>query len=216
MYFNENRENTNIDDQFNNKEKFEFKEFVDKNKKKLLIFGAIFFLIITIIGVILLIKNRTSYSLTLEGGEEITIYKDSNYNDPGYYGFDDKNNDLTSEIVVEGTVNSSEIGTYTITYKLKKITKTRTIKVVAKPTKETIIYLNNSSNTGSTLVRLKAGETYREPGYSAIDAIDGDLTNKVKITGKVNTNKKGTYKIVYSVENSTGVTTSETRIVIVE
>ena len=216
MYFNENKENTNIDDQFNNKKELNFKEFLSNHKKKLIIAGSVLLIAIIILIVVLLIKNKKSYFITLEGSTEMMIYKGSNYNDPGYSGFDNKKNDLTTEVVVEGTVNSSEIGTYTITYKLKGTTKTRTIKVVAKPAKETLIYLNNSSNTGSTIVRLKVGEVYNEPGYSAIDTIDGDLTNKVKITGKVDTSKKGTYKIVYSVENSVGVTTSETRTVIVE
>ena len=60
------------------------------------------------------------------------------------------------------------------------------------------------------------GDAYEEPGYSAIDAVEGDLTNKVKINSNLDTSKQGTYRIIYSVTNSDGVTTSETRTIIVQ
>jgi len=209
MYFNETKENTNIDNQFNNKPNF--KDVISKFKLPLIIIGSVLLLSIIIIIIILVVKNRTSYFITLEGSSEMMVYKDSVYNEPGYSGLDNKNNDLTNEVVVSGEVDTSKIDTYTITYKLKNTTKTRTIKVIAKPAQETLIYLN-----GNSVIHLKVGETYEEPGYSVIDNLDGDLNDKVKITGKVDTTKKGTYKIVYSVENSVGVTTSATRTVIVE
>lgn len=48
-------------------------------------------------------------------------------------------------------------------------------------------------------------------GVKATDKTDGDLTNKIKVDGKVNTNKVGVYEIVYRVTNSNGYTTSITR-----
>ncbi|MBO0455123.1 immunoglobulin-like domain-containing protein [Candidatus Enterococcus murrayae] len=41
-------------------------------------------------------------------------------------------------------------------------------------------------------------------GVTATDAKDGVLTNKVEVTGKVDTSKAGTYKLTYSVVNSQG------------
>ena len=60
---------------------------------------------------------------------------------------------------------------------------------------------------------ISKGDKYKEPGYVAIDDIDGNITNKVNISGSVNYNKEGTYKLVYYVVNSTGITTTIERTV---
>ena len=46
------------------------------------------------------------------------------------------------------------------------------------------------------------GEVYHEPGYTAYDNIDGDISNKVKIIGNVNINQVGEYIVHYIVINS--------------
>src|SRR5690606_31621144 len=46
---------------------------------------------------------------------------------------------------------------------------------------------------------------------SAYDSIDGDLSDKIIISGEVNTNKPGTYTITYSVTNSLGETATAER-----
>ena len=75
-----------------------------------------------------------------------------------------------------------------------------------------IIYLkfikNNSIEipkitlNGKNIITLYQGQTYQEPGYKATDEKDGNITKKVKITGQVNTNKIGTYELIYTVTNS--------------
>lgn len=208
MYFNENKENTNIDDQFNNKKKgFDFQKY----KLPLIVLGAIILMIIVILIFVSIFKNRVNYFLILNGSEEMTIYEGTTYNEPGYAGSDNKQNDLTSEVSVSGEVNSSTIGTYVLTYKLHNTEKTRTVNVVAKPDIITIIHLK-----GEKTIRIKVGETFNDPGCSVIDAIEGDITARVTKSSNVDSSKAGTYRIVYSVVNSSGVTTSETRTVIVE
>ncbi len=66
---------------------------------------------------------------------------------------------------------------------------------------------------GNSEMTLMAGQRYTEPGYSASDNCDGDLTDKVKITGSVNTKLAGTYRITYSVEDSFGNTDTVVRVV---
>lgn len=51
--------------------------------------------------------------------------------------------------------------------------------------------------------------------YSAIDAEDGDITDKVEVSGKVNFNKTGKYPITYKVIDSNGNEVTETRTVAV-
>ena len=204
MYFNE-KEDTNIDKEFNNKKGIN----VSLTKKLLIIISIIVLLIIIILILIAVFKNKKNYFIALDGAKEMTIYQGTTYIEPGYRGFDNKQN--TYDVIVDGEVDTTKIGTYTITYKLKNTTETRTVNVVEKPNIATNIHLN-----GEKSMIIKEGSTYTDPGYTAIDAVDGDLTDKVTINGSVNTSKKGTYRIIYSVVNSSGITTSETRMVVVE
>ena len=66
---------------------------------------------------------------------------------------------------------------------------------------------------GSTTMTLQEGKTFSEPGYIATDNADGDLTNRVVITGSVDTGKPGTYKLYYTVTDSFGNSDTEVRIV---
>ena len=68
---------------------------------------------------------------------------------------------------------------------------------------------------GNSTVTLELNETYKEDGATATDDKDGDITDKIKITGKVDTKKAGTYTITYTVEDSAGNKVSVTRKVIV-
>lgn len=53
-------------------------------------------------------------------------------------------------------------------------------------------------------------------GVMATDSKDGVLTDKVKITGKVNTSKAGKYSLTYSVENSQGKKSEKVAVITVQ
>ena len=57
---------------------------------------------------------------------------------------------------------------------------------------------------------------YIEPGYKAIDNIDGDITNKVTTTTNLDTKVPGTYEITYEVIDTHNNKSSITRTIIVE
>ncbi len=69
--------------------------------------------------------------------------------------------------------------------------------------------------SGPTTVYFEVGGKYSEPGYSATDKLDGDLTNKVEIDGDIDFNKSGTYSIQYKVTDSNGYTTKISRKVVI-
>jgi len=211
MYFNDKKENTNIDNEFNNKKKITLN--FNKFKLPLIIIG----IIILLVGMILIFislnngkEKEKKYYIFLTGEDTITIYKGDVYNEPGYSATDNLHNDLTNDVVIDNQVDTNTIGNYQITYTLNGVIKTRYVNVIKKPVGATLLYLKGSLN-----IYLKVGEKYIEPGYVAIDTVDSSLVDKVKINNQVDTSKAGTYRIIYSVVNSSGVTTSAIRTVIV-
>ena len=204
MYFNTNVDGTNIDKEFNKKEKFNF----DKYKKYIFIgLGCIL-----ILGLIFIFigRKKISYYIDLSGNREITIYKGDIYIEPGYTARDSKGNDLTDKVVVNNMIDTSQEGEYQVIYILGDIKQERIVKVIKRPLGATVMYLK-----GSTTVYLKVGDAYEEPGYKVIDSVDGNLGDKVTVTGRVNTSEAGTYKITYTVTNNGGVTTSKQRVIVV-
>ena len=60
---------------------------------------------------------------------------------------------------------------------------------------------------------MECNRILKEPGYVAIDDCDGNVTENVKVTGSVDTSKKGTYELTYSVSDEYGNETKVNRIV---
>lgn len=69
---------------------------------------------------------------------------------------------------------------------------------------------------GQEEISIDLNSTYKDEGCTAEDNIDGDITDKVVITGEVNTKKEGTYIINYNVQDSSENKTEITRKVIVK
>ena len=205
MYF-KNKINTNIDNEFGKKKKLNIRNM--KIKDYLVLGGATLFIII---GIILITwSGRESYFIDLDGEDLIMIYKDSEYVDPGYSARNDKGVDFTDKVVVSDDVNTSVVGDYKVIYTLGDTKVVRYVSVIEKPIGATSIYLS-----GEVTMYLRVGDEYKEPGYTVIDSIDSNLTDKVIVKNDVDTNKEGIYRITYMVTNSTGVSTQVSRTVIV-
>ena len=63
---------------------------------------------------------------------------------------------------------------------------------------------------GDSTIYMTEGETYTEPGYTAVDAVDGVITDNVFVRGKVDTNNAGEYVLQYDVTAADG-TAAETK-----
>lgn len=185
------------------------------NIKKLLIIGIIVVLFIGLVfGGLFLRKSKEDtreYFLELFGENDIVIYQGSEYIEPGYRAYDNKGIDYNNDVQVLGNVNTGVVGEYVLTYKYQDFVLERRITVLAKSNQLTFLILN-----GDKVIYLKKGEEYVEPGFNVIDSVDVNLNDKVEVSGSVDTNKPGTYKIIYSVTNAMGVVVVEERTVIVE
>ena len=73
-----------------------------------------------------------------------------------------------------------------------------------------VITLNGSSTMSITL-----GDPFSDPGATASDNVDGNITSQIVTTGSVNRNQAGTYTITYTVSDQAGNTTSRSRTVTV-
>jgi len=68
---------------------------------------------------------------------------------------------------------------------------------------------------GGEKIFLNLHEEYEEKGVTALDNCDGDISDKVKIEGNVDTKKEGEYTIKYTIQDEKGNETSKTRTIIV-
>ena len=84
------------------------------------------------------------------------------------------------------------------------ITKKKTTS--QKDTEKPVITLKGNSE-----ITLNQGDKYNDEGASATDNIDGDITSKIKVSGKVDITKSGTYTITYTVTDKAGNRTDVTR-----
>lgn len=69
---------------------------------------------------------------------------------------------------------------------------------------------------GEREITITVEETYEEPGYTAQDNCDGDITARVEISGEVDTATIGTYILEYTVRDAWGNQAKAERTVIVE
>ncbi|MPQ44196.1 immunoglobulin-like domain-containing protein, partial [Clostridium tarantellae] len=121
--------------------------------------------------------------------------------------FEDK--DLTNKILVTGSVNNNAIGDYKLTYSVTdsdgNITNAERVITVRTNTKPKILAVEDTI--------IKVGDNFENTSLAVLsmDEEDGDITNLVSIKGKVDSNTEGEYKLVYSVTDSDGNTTTAER-----
>lgn len=121
------------------------------------------------------------------------ILPGAEYIEPGFTAIDKVDGDLTDR--VERVQNGTKI-TYTVTDAAgNTATATRTFRV--DDPVPPVLTLKGESD-----YELPAGTEFEEPGYTASDNCDGDLTDKVTVTGSVNSFALGTYELTYEVEDA--------------
>ncbi|WP_306641444.1 DUF5011 domain-containing protein [Sanyastnella coralliicola] len=68
---------------------------------------------------------------------------------------------------------------------------------------------------GAAEIDVTLNQSYTDPGYSAQDDTDGDLTDQVEVNGTVDVNQTGVYELSYSVSDAAGNETTLSRSVTV-
>ena len=154
-------------------------------------------------------KDVIAPVITLTNGPSISLNKGKDFVDPGFKAVDECDGDITSSVTVEGKVDGHTYGTYTLTYRVTdssgnvgEVKRTVRIADLTAP----VIALKGEQST-----YIKVGTTYTDPGFTASDNIDGDMTAKVNVSGGVDTSKMGINTITYQVTDSFGNTSTVKR-----
>ena len=142
--------------------------------------------------------------ITLTGNENVTICPQAQYQEEGYKAIDNYDGDITNKVKITKKDNL-------ITYSVKDTSNNET-KITRTITSEDKI-LPTITLKGSTNQTIYLGNTWKEPGYTAYDNCDNDITNNVVSSGVVNSNKLGSYKITYTVKDLSGNQTTINRTV---
>ncbi|MFT6926893.1 MAG: hypothetical protein ACJAZP_002513, partial [Psychromonas sp.] len=158
--------------------------------------------------------NSVAPVLTLLGADPINLNLNETFTDPGATAQDETDGDLTSAITAVSDVNTSVAATYTVTYSVidsdgNGASFSRTV-IVHDNTGAPVLTLN-----GADQITLNLGETFTDPGATAQDETDGDLSADITTVSDVNTSVAATYTVTYSVTDSDGNSASIIRTVIV-
>lgn len=151
------------------------------------------------------VKDTLKPILTLKGANPLTLFVNGVYIEPGYVAVDLPNLDtITSSVVVSGLpVITSAAATATVTYTVadaaNNITvQTRVINIKAIDTGADVTAPVITFKTCSVCT-TKVGQAWVDPGFTAWDDRDGDVTSKVVAPAAPNTNVPGTTQMRYTV-----------------
>lgn len=159
-----------------------------------------------------LLEKYYSYSeplLTLTGDNPYEQTYGTTYAEPGYTILDSNGNNVSSSYTVytTGTVDVNTLGQYTLTYSASSLTSVDRIVNVVDNIAPVIVL------AGDNPYVIEPNSTYTDPGYTAIDNRNGNITMYVIITGDVDTSTIGINTIKYTVVDAVGNTTEVTRLV---
>ena len=143
------------------------------------------------------VVDTTKPVVTVTGSNPATVELGAAYTDADATASDASG---TVAVVTSGTVDTSKVGTYTITYTAPDasgtvVTATRTVNVV--DTTKPVVTV-----TGPNPTTVELGGTYVELGATSTDLSDPDIVDVT--TGTVDTNTVGTYIITYTATDASG------------
>lgn len=155
-------------------------------------------------------------TIKLLGKSVVTVKVDSKYKDKGAVATDNVDGNITKSIKVKSTVDTSEEGEYKVLYSVIDSSGNKSVlsrKVIVKEdateeekdTTEPVITFNSNLTQNICIGKKPNISKSGLYGYSAYDDVDGDVTNKVKVSGATSKAKTvGTFSLKYTVTDSSG------------
>ena len=155
--------------------------------------------------------------ITLIGDNPLSLDLGDIFSDPGATATDNLDGDVTAFIQVSGNVDTTVVGTYSVTYTVtdsngNTATASRSV-VVTDPVAATIPPV--ITLIGDNPLNLDLDDTFSDPGATATDNLDGDVTASIQVSDNVDTSAEGTYSVTYTVTDSNGNIATASRSVVV-
>ncbi len=170
----------------------------------LILLIAAIVVVIVIVSVVVS-HHRNRVDLELIGEPVVTVAAGEPYEDEGAVAIKRKN-DISDEIYEYDDVDVTKPGTYEVTYyvdeKRKTYEVTREVEVVDQTAPE--IFLN-----GEDVIAISDLDNFSDPGATATDDIDGDITESISVSTVQETD--GSRTINYTVQDHSGNETTVSR-----
>lgn len=154
--------------------------------------------------------------ITLLGSATVNLAVGDSYTDAGATAHDNIDGDITNITVTGLPINTSVPGTFRIHYNIEddragnpaaEVTRTIIVSPLALDTTAPVITL-----VGASTINLTNGQTFIDPGVTATDNRDGNISSRIVVGGNtVNVNAAGTYTITYNVSDAAGNAALEVR-----
>lgn len=139
--------------------------------------------------------DREAPTITLEGDTVMEVEIGTEVPEPGYTALDDCDGDITAQVT---RTQEGEVVRYTVKDSYgNECTAERTIRFVDRT--PPVITLS-----GDQELWMQAGQTFVDPGYSAMDNGDGDMTGAVTVSGSINPYHAGDYTLTYTATDAAG------------
>lgn len=160
------------------------------------------------------VADNTDPAIALLGDATVDLTCGMVFSDAGAAATDNCDGDLTANIVVGDTVDTTTPGTYSVVYTVSdtagnSASVTRTVNVIAD-TEAPVITL-----AGNDPEQFDCGAAVVDPGATATDNCDANVTVTSDYLTVVSTEAQRTFTVSYTTTDSAGNTTQEFRTVIV-
>src|SRR3989344_9016731 len=148
--------------------------------------------------------ENTPPVITLLDENSVEIIVGDNYTDAGATANDTEDGDITSNIVVVNNVDSDTVGTYTVTYNVSdseglpatEVVRTINVTPIVNPP---VNHAPIITLIGANPLTIVVSSVFTDPGATAYDQEDGNITSSIVASSTVNSNIVGIYLVSYSV-----------------
>ena len=148
------------------------------------------------------VVDTTPPEITLKSNPDYYPLPGEEYQEEGYTAWDACDGDLTAQVKIQ---RKKDVLYYTVSDSSGNETTVQR-EIIYQDDIALVIGLE-----GKKYVTVALGGTYEEPGFLAGDNLDGDITQKVKVSGKIDVQKPGVYTLKYTVKDKYGNEGSATR-----
>ena len=149
------------------------------------------------------VVDRSNPILTVSA-EKLSVCPNTDKYDIEYSAFDNYDGDITANVTKDIIDDSLVLHVSDSSGN----SDSKTVSIVREDTLGPVISLQ-----GSQSMYIPVGSNFSDPGFNVLDNCDGDITDKVSISGNVDTSRLGSYSMVYNVTDSFGNSSSVERTV---